>query len=259
MKRKMAYTKVNENLYLFIDESYYDVVVGAIILPNKIVIIDAGMNKTKLEKFRDYVEKETGKKCEILMLTHYHGDHTGGIQAFSDCRIIVSEPAFEILKEKKNFPVLESTNYLEIMDDDVKVIFKQTGGHSSDSAYIYCPKYKALFAGDNLFEDMLPYGQDQSSDPDIWISVFKEYLDLDAEYFIPGHQNICNKEIIQKYIEFLESIKAKMQELHSNGKSKEEIIEHCFNLNPFPHTKIYDQLKGLRQASYERWYDHWIK
>ena len=65
MLKNMTFTKVNENLYLFIDESYYDVVVGAVILPNKIIIIDSGLNKVGQKKFRDYIEKETGKKCEI--------------------------------------------------------------------------------------------------------------------------------------------------------------------------------------------------
>jgi hypothetical protein len=54
-------------------------------------------------------------------------------------------------------------------------------------------------------------------------------------------------------------MKNKILELHSKGKSKEEIIKLCYNMNPFPHTKIYDKLKSLRQASFERWYDHWIK
>ncbi|NHJ38736.1 MAG: MBL fold metallo-hydrolase, partial [Asgard group archaeon] len=215
MKKKMDFRKVNENLYLFIDESYYDVVVGAIILPNKIVIVDSGMSVPEQKKFRNYVEKESGKKCKILMLTHYHGDHLRGIQAYSDCKIIVSEPAFEILKEERDLPILTAKDYFELNDDGIKVIFKKTGGHSSDSAYIFSPDYKILFAGDNLFENFFPYGQDQTSDPDIWISVLEEYLSLNVEYFIPGHQNICNKEIIQKYIDFIKSLKIKMQNLFS--------------------------------------------
>jgi len=259
MKRKMTFTKLNDNIFLFIDESYFDVVVGAIILPSKIVIIDSGISNEKQKEFREYVEKETGKICEFFLLTHYHGDHIGGIQTYSDCKIVVSEPAYEILKEKKNIPILDGKNFFEIIDDEVKVIFKQTGGHSSDSAYIYCPNYKVLFAGDNLFENMYPYGQDKSSDPDVWISVLVEYLNFDVDYYIPGHQNVCNKQTIKQYIEFIKSLKILMQKLHSEGKSRAAIIEHCFNLNPFLHTEIYEKLKPLRQTTLERWYDLWVK
>ncbi|NHJ47479.1 MAG: MBL fold metallo-hydrolase [Asgard group archaeon] len=255
----MTYEKLTENIYVYRNNGYYDVTVGAIVLPSKVVMIDTGMSKEEAKEFRDHVEKETGKKCEVLFITHFHGDHIRGIQAFSDCRIIVSEPAYKILSSEENMPKLEANNLLEIIDGDVKIIFKLTGGHSDDSAYVYCPNYQVLFGGDNIFENMFPYGQDKTSNPEVWISAFIEYLDLDVEYFVPGHQYLASKEIINGYIDFIKQMKKTMLEMHSIGKSKEEILEHCFSLNPFENTLIDENLDSLKTRTLENWFNLWIE
>jgi glyoxylase-like metal-dependent hydrolase (beta-lactamase superfamily II) len=255
----MVYEKLTENIYVFRNEKYYNVVVGAIVLPNKIVMIDTGIDKGEAKDFRIYVEKETGKKCEILLITHTDGDHINGIQSFSDCKIIVSEHAIKKLESRENIPKLEASNYLEIIDEDVKIVYKKTGGHSGDSAYIYCPNYKVLFAGDNLFENMFPYGHDIASNPEVWISTLIEYLDLDVEFYIPGHQYMSSKEIIKVYIEFIKLLKKKILELHSIGKSKEEIIEYCFSLNPFEDTEVDEKLDNIKSRTLENWYNFWIQ
>ena len=254
----MTFTKISNQLYLFLNESYYDVVVGAIVLPNKIALIDTGIDADELLEFRKFVENETNKKCELVFITHYHGDHTVGLSALEDCEIILSEKSFEKIKEKIKAKKIIAKNYLEIMDDNVKIIFKNTGGHSKDSSYIFCPNYKLLFAGDNLFQNMFPYGQDETSDPDLWLKVFEEYLELDSEKYIPGHQNIIDKSIIKGYINFIQKLHEKMMELKDKGMGREEIISETKSLNPFDDTKDYEKLEMLKIRTLENWYEHWM-
>jgi len=52
----MTFEKINENLYLYKEEDYFDVVMGAIVLPSKIVMIDSGINISKAKEFREFVE-----------------------------------------------------------------------------------------------------------------------------------------------------------------------------------------------------------
>ena len=255
----MTFTKVNDNLYLFQNESYYDVVVGAIVLPSSICIIDTGISENKVKEFREFVEKETNKKCNMVFITHAHGDHLGGIKAFLDCEIFISKPAQEFIEAKYKIPNLEITDYQKITDDDVTLIFKRTGGHTDDSSYIFCPNYKVLFAGDNLFENMFPYGQHSSSNPEIWIDSFEEYLSLDVEYYIPGHQGICSKKIVQGYIDFIKLLKKTMLDLHEKGRTKEEILTETHSMNPFENTVIYERLKRLRENTLKNWYEFWIE
>ncbi|NPE10054.1 MAG: MBL fold metallo-hydrolase, partial [Asgard group archaeon] len=118
---------------------------------------------------------------------------------------------------------------MEISDGDVKVIVKQTGGHTKGSSYIYCPNHRVLFGGDNLFIDSYHWGGEESCDPDNWIATLKEYLSLDVDYFVPGHGPVSNKEPIEYILAFFELVKSTMLKMASEGKSEEEILKKCYN------------------------------
>ena len=45
----MGFKQVNDNIFVEIDEDFYDAVVGAIVLPNKLVMIDTGTNIPKIK------------------------------------------------------------------------------------------------------------------------------------------------------------------------------------------------------------------
>jgi len=64
--------------------------IGAVSLPNYAVVIDTGMYPFFAAKIRKDLESSTGTPVTKLMLTHYHGDHVFGNQAFKDCQIISS-------------------------------------------------------------------------------------------------------------------------------------------------------------------------
>ena len=101
--------------------------------------------------------------------------------------------------------------------------------------------------------------QEIYSDPEVWIAFLKEILDLDIDYYIPGHQNICNEEIIKKYIHLIESLKEAIIVLHDQGKTKEEIIVHCATLTLSENSPEYPSLNGLKMRTLENWYNYWIK
>ncbi|MHA1355788.1 MAG: MBL fold metallo-hydrolase, partial [Candidatus Heimdallarchaeota archaeon] len=184
----MIYEKITENVYAISDGSTRGNV-AAYVLPTQIVFIDSGMNIPVVQQFRDELEKETGKKTTTLILTHTHFDHLLGIKVFADCKIIASRDTFnrvtysmenewparveEMLKNPemadgvKGFEAVNPTDYFDkeyiIEDQDVKLIIKQTGGHTSGSSYVYYPESKVLTAGDNLFIGMFPWGGDQDA------------------------------------------------------------------------------------------------
>ena len=112
----MIYEKFGENIYVMIDELFYDVVVGAIELPTKLIMIDTGTNLRKIKEFREKVEEVTKKKFETVFITHYHGDHIIGNQHVSDCDIIGSKWTLERL----NIGIPKWTD--EIIENQKKLI-----------------------------------------------------------------------------------------------------------------------------------------
>ncbi|MHA1221581.1 MAG: MBL fold metallo-hydrolase [Candidatus Heimdallarchaeota archaeon] len=163
----MGFEQISDNIFITTDETFFDVVAGAIVLPTKIVMIDSGINIGEIKKFRTWVEETTGKKFEFLVCTHFHGDHTLGNQVFSDCKIIAPEIHLEYMKMlQKHFTpeniekeqerlkdpraleglvitvptdTFENDGSYEIIDGEVKVIIKHVGGHTVDSLYVYSP------------------------------------------------------------------------------------------------------------------------
>ncbi|NHJ84521.1 MAG: MBL fold metallo-hydrolase [Asgard group archaeon] len=281
----MGFEKVNDYIYITKDESFYDVVAGAIVLPTKLVMIDTGIHIGKMREFREWVEKETGKKFEVLFLTHFHGDHTFGNQVFSDCRIICPTIQADYLKMLKEYLTeeriakeqsrLEDPKALEgfemtlatetfvdqykLIDDEIVVIAKNVGGHTNDSTYIYCPNYKVLFAGDDLFVDSYPYGGHSTCNPDTWMDVYNEFLSLDVDIIIPGHGVVTDKSYVKKSLASFEFMKKTMKDLADEGKSEDEVKE-IFNQKFFP-LKETDRPEDneLNRGTINRWYNVWIK
>ncbi len=282
---KIKIKKITKKIFYLIDELFYDVVVGAVALPSKLIMIDTGMNLRKIKEFKTLVEKETKKKFKTVFITHYHGDHILGNQYFSDCEIISSkwtseqiesyilkwtEEVIERQKKRIDDPLalegLKLTptnksfeNRLEIVDGDVKVILKQTGGHTIGSSYLYCPNYKVLFAGDNLFINSYPWGGEETCNPDQWINTLKEYLSLDVDYFVPGHGPVSNKEPIKYTLNYFELVKSTILQMNKEGKSEEEILKKCFNLDFYPISEQNkDDVEG-KNLTLKRWFDFWIE
>ncbi|NHJ49610.1 MAG: MBL fold metallo-hydrolase [Asgard group archaeon] len=282
---KLGIERVNEHIFVLKDKLFYDVVMGALALPSKLIMIDTGMNLRKMKEFKETVEKETEKKFDTVVITHYHGDHIIGNQFFTNCDIIASKWTHDHLKKylpRWTDEVIESqkkriddplalegleltpTNksfedQMEIADEDVKVIIKNTGGHTIGSTYIYCPNYKVLFGGDNLFIGSYPWGGEASCNPDHWIDAFNEYLSLDVEYFVPGHGPVCNKDEIKYNLDYFEKVKATMKQMNKDGISEEEILEKCFNIDFYP---ISEQSEGDvegKKTTLKRWYEFWIE
>ena len=277
--------KINENIFVMIDELFYDVVVGAIALPSKLIMIDTGMNLRKIKEFKEKVEKETNKKFDSVFITHYHGDHIIGNQLFNECKIYASKWTFERLVSTKDqwteeviehqksriddpealeglvitTPNQSFKDEFVIKDGNVEVIIKTTGGHTKGSSYVYCPNYKVLFAGDNLFINSYHWGGDATCDPDAWINALKEYLSMDIDYFVPGHGPVSDKEPVEYILNYFELVKKTMFNMHKQGKSKEEILKKCYHLDFYSVDENNEEDIEMKELTLKKWYEVWIE
>ncbi len=272
----MSIKKIKDNVYAITDGSTRGNV-AAYVLPSQIVFVDSGMHIPLIKKFREHIERETGKKASVLFITHAHGDHVFGNQIFEDCEIITSELTHEAMVDsqknnwtpealeewKKNSEdplaldglkiVLANKTFAdeyELVDRDVKVIVKRTGGHTAGSSYVYCPNYKVMFAGDNLFNHSFPWGGTPTSDPLKWVESIQEYLSLDVENYIPGHGSISGKETLEEFLAYLNKVISLMKEMIAEGKTEEEILEQADKIDYYPSKR--EQWKAL---SLKKWYE----
>ena len=272
----MTYREITENVYV-IDDGSTRGNVAAYVLPSQIIFIDSGMHIPKVNEFREALEKETGKKTTYLLITHTHGDHVFGNQVFKDCKIIASEQTEQNMKEsaktnwapdkieeiQKNaedptalagleiiLPTNSFCDEMEITDGDVKVVFKKTGGHTDGSSYVYCPNYKALTAGDNLFIDSFPWGGAPTANPLKWIEALEEYLSLDVDFYLPGHGSVSKKDKIKEFLDYLFKVVKLMKEMIALGKTEEDILNEANEIDYHPPKR--EQWKAL---TLKKWFD----
>ena len=228
--------------------------VGIILLHNSVAAVDAQYPVSGLD-FRRSISSVTEKRVRYLLLTHSHGDHVFGNQAFEDCEII----AQRLLKERMeaNLKADWSPKGLEKMLEDTRknrpeqapllkglrivlptktfeeryslgegVELLHLIGHTADSSVVYVGDDKTLFSGDLIFAGQFPWGGDPTADPDRWIESFKKILAMDIDTIVPGHGPLCGKEEVEKYLEFFEGVRREMRRLISEGASVEKAVEY---------------------------------
>lgn len=122
------------------------------------IIIDPGAPNRELEKYLIINQLD----IKYIILTHGHGDHTGGID-----RIKELYPEVKLMAGKKEANLLYNRNMsfgqggivadINVLDDDemdlcgIHFRFIETPGHTPGGICIYVKEEKTLFSGDTLF------------------------------------------------------------------------------------------------------------
>ena len=182
---------------------------GAIAFRDFIIAIDPSPEAHTAPIFRKAIEEHFNLPVKYLLVTHYHGDHTRGIEAFQDTIVIGAKQLYDQMKKDgKSFPPqLLFTDKLFIENDGSRVEFRYVGGHTICSSIAYFPEEKVIFLGDLLFADEFPWAGDASSNPDQWIAFFEEVLNLDFDHVVPGHGPLCDKVEIEKQLQLLKELR----------------------------------------------------
>jgi glyoxylase-like metal-dependent hydrolase (beta-lactamase superfamily II) len=206
--------------------------VGALSLRNFAIAIDSTMYSVLAKEFRKNIEKRFNKPVKYLIITHYHGDHIFGINAFKDVCVLSSEATSMVMKSEdvneryleyikeleKEDPLGKGIEYLLptllfkksviIQDEDLNIEVIHVGGHTIGSSYVYFPHERVLFAGDLIFENMFPYAGDESCNPDLWINSLETMYSLNPKYIVPGHGPLMEgKDSLKKHITFFKNLR----------------------------------------------------
>ena len=168
----------------------------------------------------------------MVILTRFHSDHTGVTPVFSGCTIVSSHLLLKRLKEAKRkppqgyelvFPNRTFDDQLEIEDSPIRLIVKETGGHTDDSIYVYCPNYKVLATGGNLIVNAYPFGA-KGCNPDLWIQPLEEFLSSNVDYFIPDHRPVVGKDKVKEFLDYMMG-RTVMKELIAERNLKKDSLK----------------------------------
>ena len=252
--------------------------VGVVVMGDSVVAVDAQYPGSAYD-FRESIRSVSEKPVSHLLLTHVHGDHVFGNQAFEDC-VIVShrrlrekmeaslaaewapgnlEKMLEGIRRDRPerawlFEGLRIVLPTDVFEDryvlgDVEMI--NLGGHSDCSSVVYVPDEGVLFAGDLMFAGTFPWAGDPTADPDVWIEAYRQILGMDWNICIPGHGPLCDKGEFRVQLEWFEAVRDEMGRLIGEGASMEEAVAHA------GYPKFHESTGDRRERSLRHWYTVW--
>jgi glyoxylase-like metal-dependent hydrolase (beta-lactamase superfamily II) len=230
-------------------------------LDSSIIITDTGRNIHDARSIRSEVEEYFGGKITTVIITHLHSDHTNSLPLYPDCDIIASNQTIKYLQKANRkkikgmptvFPTIGFEDQYVIEEGKHKVLVKRTGGHTPDSSYLYSSEHNLLIAGDNLRSDFLWGGR--QSDPETWLSAFKEYVSYNTECIISGHGEVFNRDEVKILINLILKMKKITFDLIKENRSLEEMIVKLNKIQPKKGTAIF-----IHDSTVTKWTKFWVK
>jgi cyclase len=209
---------------------------GFVVGDNEVLAIDAEMTADQAKQMIGEIKQVTSKPLTKIILTHSDGDHVSGLSGFPQgLEIISSLKAREEMAEAFQSPEMQALQaylptrtFSDKMDIDFPPeriqLFQFGPAHTSGDIVIFLPAKKLAFVGDLVFmgRDPLIHRQKGGSCSGL-IKTLQALLKLDADRYIPGHNDPLSKSDIETVLKSLQEKRDKVGSLIREGKSLEEV------------------------------------
>ena len=243
--------KVTANVHA--EVGYYGANVGYITTEQGIVMVDSPQKPTDAVDWRKRVEKEG--EIRYLIDTHAHADHFFGNFFFNAPVIAHQKTRESILKADIkqllarveeidpeglplvsdyhiNAPSITFSENLSLYLGSPTIELIHLPGHSTGETGILIPEERVLFTGDNIFRKVQAFLHE--ADPDIWLQSLKRIGELDVDYIIPGHGEICDKSYLVEQADFIQEWVDTVKKAIDKGWTKEEAMSRISLLDHYP-------------------------
>lgn len=196
------------------------------------------------DKIKTAIAAVTDDPVEFLVNTHWHGDHTGGNEAFgeSGAHIVAHDNVRKRLKDGLTrasgrttppapdaaLPVITFSHALSFHwnGDHVKV-WHPENAHTDGDAILYFKNANVVHMGDVFFNGGYPFVDIESGgDLDGYIAAQEKLLGKidDETKIIPGHGPMADKADLQRTTDMLKDVRARIQALIDDGKDADAAV-----------------------------------
>jgi glyoxylase-like metal-dependent hydrolase (beta-lactamase superfamily II) len=225
--------------------------IGVVIGDRAALVVDTGMGRRNGERLLERVRELTDKPL-LVTLTHFHPEHGWGVEPFAgEATIVYNRVQHEELEEKfAPFVELFSSFGPEIAEllGDVELVPPHVvyggdeaeldlGGvivrlsyhgpaHTRGDQLVLLPEQRILFAGDLVENRFFPILPDEDAHGTRWIDLLDEMERLGAEIIVPGHGEVGGASLIGDVREYLEHVRARVNEAAADGASSDDVKAH---------------------------------
>ncbi|MCP4902407.1 MAG: MBL fold metallo-hydrolase [bacterium] len=228
--------------------------ITCIALSNGLYFVDAGLSTELACEFRRQMEARFSSQTQALILTHAHLDHFLGMAAFSDVPVVAAAAGrllmdqqlatewtdeaiavwagvfptiAEDIKTAAAFsPTLWVPDEIELGPSENRILFRNTGGHSSCSSFVFFPNEGVLIAGDLVQAHKRPYFGDATNDLPAWIDTLKLWHGMEVSAVCPGHGPLVNRQYLKPIWTYFEQFNEAVRTLKEGGVSLQDAIAY---------------------------------
>jgi glyoxylase-like metal-dependent hydrolase (beta-lactamase superfamily II) len=237
-------TKIRENLYFVENQAAklsdlvaYGGNLTIYVTDKGVVLVDS-----KVESIHDDVNAKikslTNQPVKYVILTHNHGDHSGGAARFEaeGAQVIISTRDRENMTRARNATWLPSLTYsgsAALFLDGKEIDLRQMSGHTAGDTVVYFPAERVICAGDlvTLPWDDIPLiiNYADGGNWTDWSRTIEELLKMDWEVLIPGHGPAINKQQLAEMHGKMVRVIDRFRTLLREGKNQQEITQTLVN------------------------------
>jgi cyclase len=197
------------------------------------------------EKIMAAIAELTDSEVEFLVNTHWHGDHTGGNEAFGNAgAIIVAHDNTRVRMSEEQLRQIFDTTYpprpadaLPIVTFDDEMTFYWNGetirafhvdpAHTDGDVILYFENADVFHMGDTFFNTFYPFiDVDTNGDIDGIIAAGYRVLSMATpdSQIIPGHGPLATADDLNEWLKILRITRESMQGLIDEGLSEDEAV-----------------------------------
>lgn len=173
----------------------------------------------------------------FLLNTHYHGDHTGGNEAFGDDSLILAHEQVRVRLLSGDtpgeypasaLPIVTYTQQANIYFNGERIrLVHMPAGHTDGDTVVFFENSNVVHMGDHFFKDRFPFVDlEAGGSVQGMIDNVRRILDMidNETAIIPGHGGLARKSDLERYLRMLEDTSAGVRDAITEGKSRETIL-----------------------------------
>ena len=230
--------KVKDDVYVVQNQENTVAQIGAlggnvtIYVTNDGVILFDSKNEQMHDDIVSKVRSLTDKPIKYVVLTHNHGDHSGGSAKMQQigATVIISEEDRQNMQRgnQSGLPQIAYRERAQMFLGGKEVQLREFCGHTDGDTVAYLPGARVVVAGDlvttpDTIPQIVNYG-DRGNSTDMG-KALDEIAKIDFDFLVGGHGPVLTKQEFLKNRDKVAGIRERVRELNRQGKSQEEITQ----------------------------------
>ncbi|MBW8366670.1 MAG: MBL fold metallo-hydrolase [Arenimonas sp.] len=219
--------------------------VGLVVGDDRAFLID-DQYAPMVPKLRDAIARITDKPVSFVLNTHWHGDHTGGNEAFAQAgamlvahdNVRLRLSSDQVMAAFDRTVPAAPTGALPVVTFNDQITFHVGGltvqaihvpsAHTDGDAIVHLKEVDVIHTGDLVFYGLYPvvdYSNGGSLKGMADATAKLVAMSNDKTRFIPGHGPVViGRAEIAEYLEMLRVVHARLEKLIGEGKTLEQVL-----------------------------------